>query len=526
MSTVGTAGFRWAALLLAGLLAAACSSSSGGNDAGPEDAADGAAGADGDAGQADGDAGQADGNDDQAGDASGDPGQQHRPYLGILQFDVRHNLQDDSCLARDDCHLSLENEDDIAGWLGQIAAVTDLAVLHWDRSIPWLVFAAEVPAGGDRVAFYDSRLDDGLRAWIDAFAAHFAALPHRYLALTPLNGVRDSISPARIDGSDDIAVAASCPVLAPGTQVQFSYDTGNGQQQASFDLQRAFTNFTLYLYDKLHPEYLALLIEANIFKNNCPEQWTGLVELYRAVHDAVRAEVGAGVKLFATLTFKDLLAYEVDRCVPLQFEDCTGSPSPPNYPQPNPLACFPLDLSALADLDQGDRLDLLALSFYPDALVMAVGEENLLRVYAEDWDGSSPCLMRAPYIPFSDPFAALERFGWHKPVAMAEIGARSCPALAYLQDGNNTMILQPSADLSSQAFWLEHGLSTAEQHHFEFYVQSFLRDYQPLGLWTVRQDILDPFIFSVFNTFSCMGLYDDQGQPKSPVTDTWEAHRH
>ena len=66
-----------------------------------------------------------------------------KPLMGMLQFRILHNLQDDSCVARGDCFYTIEEEDQTAAWLAQIAADSDLAVLHWDRAVPWLAFDAD-----------------------------------------------------------------------------------------------------------------------------------------------------------------------------------------------------------------------------------------------------------------------------------------------------------------------------------------------------------------------------------------------
>lgn len=53
-----------------------------------------------------------------------------------------------------------------------------------------------------------------------------------------------------------------------------------GPVSASFDLERSYTNFVMYLYDKLHPDYLALMVEANLFKEleaPCPANWDALM---------------------------------------------------------------------------------------------------------------------------------------------------------------------------------------------------------------------------------------------------------
>ncbi len=458
------------------------------------------------------------------GGGSGGNDEPFKPLMGMLQFRIRHNLQDDSCVARGDCFYAIEEEDQTAAWLAKIAADSDLAVLHWDRAVPWLAFDADPPVGASRTQFFDARIDAKLLSWINAFAAHFAALPYSYLAVTPLHGLRNKLERCRIDADLEVEITGACPDAGPGTVIQFQYDPGSGPVMASFDLERSYRNFVLYLYEKLRPDYFAIMIEVNMYKAFCPAKWSGLVDLYRSIYDSVRAGVDSGTKVFATVVFQDLLDYEIEQCHgALAFEACAGTPGPPAYPDPDPLTCYPLDLSAITELDQGGRLEILALSFYPDSLLMAVSEnDNLLYAYPEDWDEISDCLMRAPLPPFIDPIAAIDRFNWHKPVAIAELGARSCQTLQFIGDGINRFIVRPPGDLTSQAFWLDHFLESARQRKFEFYVQVFRDDYDPIGLWAERQGVLPENLYNVNNIFPCMGLYGANGQVKDPITNIWQ----
>jgi len=146
---------------------------------------------------------------------------------------------------------------------------------------------------------------------------------------------------------------------------------------------------------------------------------------------------------------------------------------------------------------------------------------TLLYAYAEDWGEISGCVTRAPLPPFLDPVAALDRFNWSKPVAIAELGARSCRTLQFVDDRMNRFIIQPPGSLTSQAFWLDHFLESAEQRKFEFYVQVFRNDYDPIGLWAGRQGVLPENLYNVNNIFPCMDLNDDNSQPKPGITDLW-----
>jgi hypothetical protein len=440
--------------------------------------------------------------------------------MGLLQFRTKHNLQDDTCLP-DDCYLTMEEEAGTAAWLDRLAAISNMAVLHWDRAIPWLAFDETPPSGVSRSDFYDGRIDPALRRWVDAFAEHFERMETGYLAVSILHGQRNRLQLCRIDGQQTAEVTAACPVLAPGTQIEFQYDPGSGPVTAAFDLERSYTNFVLYLYDKLRPDYLALMVEVNWFKKMpapCPANWDGLVQLYRHVYDTVRSEVDPAVKLFATLVFQELLGYDLETCHgPLAFEPCTGDPSPPAYDAPDPAVCYPLDSGALDDLDQGGRLELLALSFYPDSLLMDVADDDLVRFYAADWNGSDGCVSRARATPYLDPLEALDRLNWTKPIAIAELGARSGRTILRRE----SLLYQPPADSTSQCFWLNHFLERAKEREFEFFAAPFSNDYEPIGPWTVDLGVLDANVYSLMNSFAYMGIYDDQGASKGGVTTLW-----
>ena len=160
-------------------------------------------------------------------DGNGEP---FKPLMGMLQFRIRHNLQDDSCLTRGDCFYSIEEEDQTGWWLTQIAADSDMAVLHWDRAVPWLAFDADPPLGTSRTEFFDARIDDKLRSWINAFATHFASLPYSYLAVTPLHGLRDRLERCRINEDLEVEITNTCPDASPGTVIHFGYGSLHQKQ--------------------------------------------------------------------------------------------------------------------------------------------------------------------------------------------------------------------------------------------------------------------------------------------------------
>ena len=55
------------------------------------------------------------------------------------------------------------------------------------------------------------------------------------------------------------------------------------------------------------------------------------------------------------------------------------------------------------------------------------------------------------------------------------------------------------------------------RHNMHF----FRKDYDPIGLRAERQGVLPENLYNVNNIFPCMGLYDDNGQPKPGIIDLW-----
>jgi outer membrane protein assembly factor BamB len=446
------------------------------------------------------------------------------PWMGLLQFHVQHDLAQPGC-APAGCYLEVEDATDaLPAYLETVRQHSNLAVLHWDKPIPYLAFSEPLPAGADRVGFYNARLDEDLRARLDAFAAHFAAMPRRYLAVSLLGGARDRYQPLRLGADDTAQVGAGCPDFSPGSTQQVALVEDGRTVTRTFEPGVAYERFLLYLRARLHPDYMALLVEANLLRESCPERWPGLAALYLKLYDAVRADAGPGLPLFATLTWQQLLKWDEKACFDLVFSSCS-TPANATYAPPDPDACFPMDPAPIHDLDQGGRLDVLALSFYPDYLMMAPpgADTPVLELSQADWDGVAPCWMHAPYGPLADPMPRLDALGWSKPVAMAEWSARSCRSLVQVSTADQTFWASPDGSLDTERFWMEHVLAAARDRHFPFVTWSFLQDYPPLGKWLVDQGVMDPWLHGVLNTWPCSGVLTADGQPKPGVTDAWSA---
>lgn len=434
--------------------------------------------------------------------------------LGFLQFKVEHNLESPACLAGGNCALTFEALDSPAPWLAQIRAASGLAVLHWDRALPWLVFDRDPPVGVDPVVWFDARLDAPTVAYVDAFAAHFAALEKGYLAVSILSGQRDRLAPLHLAPGRARDFATRCPSFAPGTQP--TIDPGNGPQ--TFDLARSYRNFVLYLARKLEPDYVALMVEANLIETTCPARAAELYALYRAIHDEVESALGPAPLLFATLSLPPLLAYDRAACYPTAaFVSCNEAPLPPAIPMSEGV-CFPTNPTSIDALALGGRLDVLALSFYPDGLEMRRVPSELPRTRAflvPDWNSGGACTAALSFSEAIDPMAAIDRLGWTGPIAIAETSARSCATPLYLEvpgtGGATPYVFEAPGSAASQAGWVAHTYHAAVDRDALFYVHAFLRDYPPIGTWIAEQGILAPELQSLLNTWPCSGLQDPSG---------------
>ncbi|HPG24853.1 MAG TPA: hypothetical protein PLW10_04410, partial [Myxococcota bacterium] len=246
----------------------------------------------------------------------------------------------------------------------------------------------------------------------------------------------------------------------------------------------------------------------------------GLYALYRALHDQVELTLGPNAPLlFATLSYPHLLGYSREACYPTStFQPCATPPGP-SAPDAGVDACFPVDRSAIDALDLGGRLDVLALSFYPDALEMRLAEGDAPESRAwplADWNAGGACFGRLDWPDAVDPIAAIDRLGWTGPVGLAEVSVRSCPSplridLPLPSGPPDPWVFEIAGSPAAQSAWVEHMLREANARDFLFYNHSFLRDYPPLGTWLVDEGILTAELQALFNLWPCSGLQDAAG---------------
>lgn len=452
----------------------------------------------------------------------GDAAAPEPPYHGFLQLRVDHDLGDADCLADDACRISSNEEEAIEPWLERIRGDSTLAVLHWNRAIPYTAFDDEPPEGTPRIPFYEQRLDAELVAWLDAFRAHFERLPHGFLQVSALDGPR--LRPAKWhvrEGTNRHLADQPCPPLTASSTFEVTGPRGTSH---TIDFREAYTNFLVYLYEKLRPDDMGLVVEANLFEKHCPSRWDGFVELYHALYDAVRAEVGAEPRLFATLTYSDLLAYDLEACAGqlAWAESCDAIGDPAPYGSLDATDCYPLDASPLEALAAGGRMDVLGLSMYPDGLLMRVPDgPRTVEMHPPDTEGPADCEGRFVMPPVVDPWAQLDRLDWDRPIAITETSSRSCGVWSWFDNGGgDTGFFRIPNAPTTQRFWLDRALSAARERDMAFVVQSLYEDFPPIGR-EFLQAVDDPGGYNAINLWACSGFYTADGEPKSGVLERW-----
>lgn len=131
---------------------------------------------------------------------------------------------------------------------------TDLTAIHLDNGVPWEESLKGQP--------YPQALEDELRAKAPA--------GHKLLvAITPLNLERSALSPP---------YAKNWSPMSPWAW----------KAMDSEDVKQAYINYAKKVVDTTHPDYLAIVIEANILLTKSPNKWDQLLNLEKATYKALK----------------------------------------------------------------------------------------------------------------------------------------------------------------------------------------------------------------------------------------------
>lgn len=349
-----------------------------------------------------------------------------------------------------------------------IADDANMVTLHFDFfGIPWDEFASGAPLPAAWVAEMDAI----------ASLVEQLDLPV-FLALTPLHGLRNKLGPAA-SGVDDLALnhdfGAACEDIA------LRPDAGA--------VRDGYAAYVRHMVDRFEPVFLALSIEVNLYREQCPMAWPSMEGMLNAVREAEKARAPA-LPIFHTFHLETL--WQASE----QTDPCFGYST----------TCLDANMAALASL----QTDVMALSTYP--LVPASNNGQL----PADW--FSAVADRTPL-----------------PLAVAETGYQAASIQAEL-DAQSCFDALPTSP-QDQGVWMDRLLTEAESHDMPFVTWWSSRDLMPTSAsgscrcvddeepWCTFLAPLPAELRLLYQFFGSMGLREVGGTPRAALAPWLEAVR-
>ncbi len=162
----------------------------------------------------------------------------------------------------------------------KIAADADMMVHHFDNGIPW------DDALEDNYPYTTRIMDD----W--AFRKDHIPAGHKlYVAITPINSMRDGLAPIWNETGDNQPLT--------GTDWESrAFNDGN--------VKTAYLNYCKRVIDYFNPDYIAVGIEVNLVMANIKPQWATFLELQQGIYTALKTDYPS-LPIFFTLTGIDLV---------------------------------------------------------------------------------------------------------------------------------------------------------------------------------------------------------------------------
>lgn len=257
-------------------------------------------------------------------------------------------------------------------------------------------------------------------------------------------------------------IAISRDALAPynnGVESLPLSSIGQPWQEADFshpDVVQAFTQHARNVLEFFHPDYLLIGIEVNLLRTNKADLWPGYVSLQQQVYAALKAEFPSQVVLLSFLA-ADLMEGYSDADVPDQ-------------------------LQALREVEP--YTDYFGISIYPYLTAFGTG-------------------------PLPDDLFAKMATISDKPYAIAESGYFS--EQQSFDIGNGVRITLEGSEEKQQQ-WIARLLAEAERRNYRFVVNFVNRDYDPLCVQLMCEDLV--------RVWEASGLVDEAGDAK-PALTTW-----
>lgn len=172
----------------------------------------------------------------------------------------------------------LSSVDKIEYVYDRIRTDADLMVHHFDNGIPWDQALAGTP--------YPSKVTDD---WYFR-KSHTPASHKLYVAVTPINGMRNDLAPAWNATGDNQ------PLAAPWSGYDFN----------DADVKKAYLYYCRSVIDYFKPDYIAVGVEVNLVKKLIPTRWDAYLELQSETYTALKI-LYPNLPIFVTLTGIDLV---------------------------------------------------------------------------------------------------------------------------------------------------------------------------------------------------------------------------
>jgi hypothetical protein len=136
----------------------------------------------------------------------------------------------------------------------------DITAHHFDDGIPW----PEALAGTD---YHANVMGDWKYRKENTPAGHSV-----YVAVTPINLMRDGLAPYRGETGD-------MPLPSPWDTYAFNHE----------DVKKAYLNYCVKVIDYFNPDYFCIGIEVNLLMHHAKSKWNAFVELHRYVYGELKA---------------------------------------------------------------------------------------------------------------------------------------------------------------------------------------------------------------------------------------------
>jgi hypothetical protein len=162
----------------------------------------------------------------------------------------------------------------------KIATDADLICHHFDNGIPW------DDALTDTYPYTAKVMED----W-SFRKSHIPAGHKLYVAVTPINSMRDGLAPLWNENGDNQPLTGT---------------VWEGRAFNHADVKAAYLNYCKRVIAYFNPDYLAVGIEANLVMMNIKPQWAAYLELQQGIHAALKA-LYPSLPVFVSLTGIDLV---------------------------------------------------------------------------------------------------------------------------------------------------------------------------------------------------------------------------